>query len=89
MIREEISELFVRANSLEKKFSIKIEDLEKLTNDALKILQELKENYYLIPKENIDSNIKFATTDNEINDNSVKNYLKSELIRALEMKNVR
>lgn len=67
MIREEINELFVRANSIEKKFSVKIEDVEKLTNDAFEILKELKEKYYLVPKENIDSNIKFATTENDLN----------------------
>ena len=110
MIREEINELFVRAVNIEKKFSVKIEDVEKLTKDAFEILKELKENYYLVPKENIDSYIKFATTENDMNntynvmarfticsissikmtlaelisDKSVKNYLKSELIRALE-----
>lgn len=115
MIREEINELYVQIKKYNETPKPEINTFENIVSKAFNLLDELRKNYYLVPKENIDSNIKFATTDNIINDNtnviakftvcavssikrtltelihdnSVKNYLKSELIRTLEMKNKR
>lgn len=111
MIREEINELFVQMRIIESKPN-NTDEFIQIVTDAFEVLNKLKNEYYLIPKENIDSNIKFTITDNELNntsnvlakfticsissikrtlielihDDSVKIYLKNELIRTLERK---
>lgn len=64
MIRNNINELFVKLEAYSNG-RIKNIEFEKIIEEAINYLNELRQNYYLIPKINIDNNISFETGNNE------------------------
>lgn len=67
MIREEINELFVQMHLIESKPN-NTDEFIQIVTDAFVLLEKLKNKYYLIPKENIDSNVRFSINDNNYSD---------------------
>lgn len=67
MIREEINELFVQMRLIESKPN-NTDEFIQIVTDAFTILEKLNNKYYLIPKENIDSNVRYSIKDNNYSD---------------------
>lgn len=64
MIREEINELFVQMHLIESKPN-NTDEFIQIVTDAFTILEKLNNEYYLIPKENIDKHINFKESKHE------------------------
>lgn len=79
MIREEINELFVQMRLIESKPN-NTDEFIQIVTDAFTILEKLKNEYYLIPKENIDSRITFE--QNELKSSACTNVYAQIRINA-------